>query len=138
MFSAYLQDDPEDKIVAKFAGSYGEDVHVHGFAPKLRAVERFADEWVMVVMDDISRQYCGAEGKKLRTDVHEAVKRDGMDSEGLRDVVLIDFDWTGSVVRYPLNITLDHPGLWRPKSVERRDLMTFAHDDGMLEFLSPV
>ena len=165
-FSAHLRGDPEDKIFVKFARRYGEDAHraahAHGFAPKLRAVEYFADGWAMVVMDDISHQYCAVEGRKLKTDVYEAVKdglallhadgfvhgdvretnimvkRDGVDSEGLGDVILIDFDWAGkeNVVRYPSNITLGHPELWRPKSVERGGLICSDHDDEMLEFLS--
>ena len=57
-FKAHLR----DKIFVKFTRRYGEDAHEaahkHGFAPKLRAVERFADGWVMVVMDDVSHQYC--------------------------------------------------------------------------------
>jgi len=60
-FIAHLEDDPEDKIFVKFALCYGEDAHKavysHGFAPKLRAVERFADGWVMVIMDDVSPKY---------------------------------------------------------------------------------
>jgi len=43
----YLEDNPEDKIFVKFAFCYGEDTHkamyAHSFAPKLQAVECFAN-----------------------------------------------------------------------------------------------
>ena len=114
-FIAHLEDNPEDKIFVKFALCclcYGEDAHktayAHGFAPKLRIVERFADGWVMVVMDDVSPQYRWMR-KPLKNNVYRAtkkalallhqdgyvretnimVKRDGVDSEGLGDILLI-------------------------------------------------
>jgi len=74
----------------------------------------------------------------VRGDVRETnimVKRDGVDSNGLRDAILVDFDWAGqeNIVRYPSNITLNHPNLWRPESVERGGLISSVHDDKMLE-----
>ena len=74
----------------------------------------------------------------VRGDVRETnimVKRDGVDSNGLRDAILVDFDWAGqeNIVRYPSNITLNHPDLWRPESVERGGLISSVHDDKMLE-----
>jgi len=43
----HLEDNPENKIFVKFALCYGENAHkavyVHSFAPKLQAVECFAD-----------------------------------------------------------------------------------------------
>ena len=165
-FIAHLRDNPEDKIFVKFSRRYGEDAHkvahAHGFAPKLRSVERFADGWVMVVMDDVSHQYYGIKGRRLEKDVYKAVKealalfhkdgyvhgdlretnimvkRDGVDSEGLGDTILVDFDWAGkeNTVRYPSDITLNHPDIPRPMGIERGGLISSAHDDQMLEFLS--
>ena len=161
-FIAHLEDNPEDKIFVKFALCYGEDAHetayAYGFAPKLRAVERFADGWVM---DDVSDRYrwmrkplkkkvCQAAEKALAQlhkdgyvhgDVRETnimVKRDGVNSEGLGDIVLVDFDWAGkeNTVRYPSNITLNHPDIPRPESVERGGLISAAHDVEMLRLLS--
>jgi len=67
----------------------------------------------MVVMDDVSHQYCGIKGRRLEKDMYKAVKealalfhkdgyvhgdlretnimvkRDGVDSEGLGDIILI-------------------------------------------------
>ena len=166
VFRAHLRDKPEDKIFVKFSRHYGEDAHksahAHGFAPKLRAVERFADGWVMIVMDDVSHQYCGIKGRQLEKDVYKAVqkalaklhaggyvhgdvretnimvKRDGVDSKSLGGIILVDFDWAGKVntVRYPSNITLDHPELPRPEGVKRGGLICSVHDDQMLEYLS--
>ena len=164
-FIAHLEDNPKDKIFVKFALCYGEDahktMHAHGFAPKLRAVERFADGWVMAVMDDVSHQYCWMQ-KPLKKKAYEAaekalallhkdgyvhgdvretnimVKRDGVDKEGLRDIILVDFDWAGkeNTVRYPSNITLNHLDIPRPESVERGGLISSAHDVEMLRLLS--
>ena len=120
VFIAHLWDNPEDKIFVKFTHYYGEDIHrathAHGFAPKLWAVEHFQDGWIMVVMDDVSHQYCKIERRPLEKnvykavqqvlvklhgegfvhgDLHEAnimVKRDGVDSEGLHDIILVDFN----------------------------------------------
>ena len=166
VFVAHLRDNPEDKIFVKFTRCYGEDAHraahARGFAPKLRAVERFQDGWIMVVMDDVSHQYCEIERRPLEKNVYKAVqqalvelhgegfvhgdlreanimvKRDGVDSEGLHDIILVDFDWAGKEgsVRYPSNITLNHIWLPRPEDVERGGLITAAHDDQMLKFLS--
>ena len=74
-------------------------------------------------------------------DLREAnimVKRDGVDSEGLHDIILVDFDWAGKEgsVRYPSNITLNHILLPRPDDVERGGPIAAAHDDQMLKFLS--
>ena len=151
---------------ALFVLCAGEDAHkvayAHGFAPKLRAVERFADGWMMVVMDDVSHQYCGIKGKRLEKDVYKAVKealalfhkdgfvhgdlqetnimvkRDWVDSECLGDIILVNFDWAGkeNTVRYPSNITLNPPDIPRPMGIERGGLISSAHDDQMLEFLS--
>ena len=113
-------------------------------------------------MDDVSHQYCGIKGRRLEKDMYKAakealalfhkdgyvhgdlretnimVKRDRVDSEGLGDIILIDFDWAGkeNAVRYPSNITLNHPDIPRPMSIERGGLISSAHDDHMLEFLS--
>jgi len=69
VFSAHLRDNPEDKIFVKFSRRYGEDArkvaHAHSFAPKLRTVERFADGWMMVVMDDVSQQFCAVKGRRM-------------------------------------------------------------------------
>jgi len=157
--STHLRDHPEDKMFVKLAAMVRTHIglRVH-FVPKLRAVERFADGWVMVCMDDISCRYCRVKRKQLRKDVYQAVqdvlvllyadefvygdvrkmsimvKRDGVDSEGLGDVILIDFDW-GRKRTNPSNITLNHPQLWRPKSVERGGLICSAHGDHMLGYL---
>jgi len=166
VFHAHLRDNPEDKIIVKFTRHYGEDAHraayARKFAPKLRAVERFADGWVMVVMDDVSHQYCRINGRKLEKDVSKAVqnalallhadgyvhgdvqetnimvKRDGVDSEDLDSILLVDFDWAGkkNTVRYPSDIKLDHPELPRPWGVERGGLISSVHDDQMLGYLS--
>jgi len=63
------------------------------------------------------------------------VKRDGMDSNGLHNTILVDFDWVGqeNTVRYPSNITLNYPDLWHPESVECEGLISSIHDDKMLE-----
>jgi len=78
-FIAHLRDNPEDKISVKFAPRYCEDAHraahAHIFALKLRAVERFVDGWVMVVMDDISHQYCEIKRRPLRTNVYQTVQK---------------------------------------------------------------
>ena len=167
VFSAHLRDNPEDKIFVKFSRRYGEDAHkvahAYGFAPKLRAVERYADGWVMVVMDDVSQQFCAIKDRRLKENVYKAVekalallhadgyvhgdvretnimvKRDGVDSEDLGDIILVDFDWAGkeNTVRYPSNITLGHPELPRPEDVDRGGLISSAHDDKMLELLYP-
>jgi len=164
-FIAHLKDNPEDKIFVKFALCYSEDAHetayAYGFAPKLRAVERFEDGWVMVVMDDVSHQYRWMR-KPLKMKVYQAaekalallhkdgyvhgdvretnimVKRDGVDSEDLGEIILVDFDWAGkeNTVRYPSNITLNHPDIPRPESVERGGLIFSAHDVEMLRLLS--
>ena len=166
VFAAHLRDNPEDKIFVKFTRCYGEDAHraahARGFAPKLRAVERFQDGWIMVVMDDVSHQYCEIERRPLEKNVYKAVqqalielhgegfvhgdlreanimvKRDGVDSEGLHDIIFVDFDWAGKegCVRYPSNITLNHIWLPRPEDVERGGSIAAAHDDQMLKFLS--
>ncbi|KAL9716775.1 hypothetical protein Ac2012v2_001227 [Leucoagaricus gongylophorus] len=166
VFVAHLRDNPEDKIFVKFTRCYGEDTHraahARGFAPKLRAVERFQDGWIMVVMDDVSHQYCEIERRPLEKNVYKAVqqalvelhgegfvhgdlreanimvKRDGVDSEGLHDIILVDFDWAGKEgsVRYPSNITLNHILLPRPDDVERGGPIAAAHDNEMLKFLS--
>jgi len=77
VFVAHLQDNLEDKIFVKFTHCYSEDTHraahVHGFAPKLRAVEHFQDGWIMVVMDDVSHQYCEIERRPLEKNMYKAV-----------------------------------------------------------------
>jgi len=113
---------------------------------------------VMVVMD-VSQQFCAVKGRQLKKNVYEAVKealalfhkegyvhgdvrqtnimvtRDGVDSTDLGDVILIDFDWAGkeNTVRYPSDITLDHPELLRLEDVDCGGLICSAHDDEMLE-----
>jgi len=112
----------------------------------------------MVVMD-VSQQFCAVKGRQLKKNVYEAVKealalfhkegyvhgdvrqtnimvtRDGVDSTDLGDVILIDFDWAGkeNTVRYPSDITLDHPELLRLEDVDCGGLICSAHDDEMLE-----
>ena len=165
VFSARLRDNPKDKIFVKFSRRYGEDAHkaahAYGFAPKLRAVERYANGWVMVVMDDVSQQFRAIKDRRLTENVYKAVekalallhadgyvhgdvretnimvKRDGVVSEDLGDIILVDFDWAGkeNTVRYPSNITLGHPELPRPEDVDRGGLISSAHDDQMLELL---
>ena len=164
-FIAHLEDNLEDKIFVKFTLCYGEDVHetayAYGFAPRLRAVEHFADGWVMVVIDDISHQYCWMQ-KPLKKKIYQAaekalvllhkngyvhgdvrktnimVKRDGVNSEGLGEIILVDFDWAGkeNTVWYPSNIMLNHPDILRPESVEHEGLISSAHDVEMLRLLS--
>ena len=166
VFVAHLRDNPKDKIFVKFTRCYGEDAHraahARGFAPRLRAVERFQDGWIMVVMDDVSHQYREIERRPLEKNMYKAVqqalvelhregfvhgdlreanimvKRDRVDSEGLHDIILVDFDWAGKEgsVRYPSNITLNHILLPRPDDVERGGPIAVAHDDQMLKFLS--
>ena len=56
-FAVHLRDNPEDKIIVNsFAAVVGMCFDC-GFSPKLRAVKRFEDDWIMVVMDDISSEY---------------------------------------------------------------------------------
>ena len=74
-------------------------------------------------------------------DVHETniiVKRDRMDSKGLGDIILVDFDWAGkkNMVWYLSNITLNHPDIPHLESVEYKGLISFAHDVEMLRLLS--
>lgn len=69
-------------------------------------------------------------GRHVHGDVREAyimVKRDGMDSKGLRDIILVDVDWAGeeNTVNYPSNITSKHRNLWRPKSIKRGGLISY-------------
>jgi len=116
----------------------------------------------MVVMDDVSCQYCEIKRRPLEKNVYRAVqqalvklhgkgfvhgdlqeanimvKRDGVDSEGLHDIILVDFDWAEKegFVRYPSNITLNHILLLHPDDVESGGPIAAAHNDQMLKFLS--
>ena len=60
-----------------------------------------------------------------------------MDSEGLGDIILVDFAWAGkeNTDRYPSNITLNHSDIPRPEGVERRGFISSAHDIEMLRLL---
>jgi len=163
VFIAHLQDNLEDKIFVKFTRCYREDAHraayARGFTPKLQAVKRFQDGWIMVVMDNVSHQYCKIERRPLEKNVYKAVqqalvelhgeefvhgdlreanimvKRDGVDSEGLHNIILVDFDWAGkeSSVRYSSSITLNYIWLLRPDDVECGGPIAAAQ---MLKFLS--
>jgi len=165
VFSAHLQDNPKDKIIVKFSCHYGKDAHkiahAYGFTPKLQAVECYVDSWVMVVMDDISQQFHAIKDRQLTENVYKAVekalallyadgyvhgniremnirvKRDGVDSEDLGDIILVDFDWAGkeNTIRYPSNITLGHSELPRPEDIDCGGLISSAHNDQMLELL---
>ena len=116
----------------------------------------------MVVINDVSHQYCGIKGRRLEKDIYKAVKealtlfhkdgyvhgdlqetnimvkRDRVDSEVLGNIILVDFDWAGTenTVRYPSNIMLNHPDIPRPMGIECGGLISSAHDDQILEFLS--
>ena len=58
-------------------------------------------------------------------------KRDRVDSEGLHDIILVDFDCAEKegCVRYPSNIILNH--IWLPylDDVEYGGLIATAHND---------
>jgi len=164
-FIVHLKDNPEDKIFVKFALCYSENMHetayAYGFAPRLWAVEHFVDGWVMVVMDDVLHQYCWM-WKPLKKKVYQAakkalallhkdgyvhgdvcemnimVKRDGVNSKDLGEIILVDFDWARkeNTIQYPSNIMLNHPDIPCPESVECGGLIFSAHDIEMLRLLS--
>jgi len=65
---------------------------------------------------------------RIHGDVQAAnimVKRDGVDSKGLRDIIPIDWAREEST-----NITLKHRNLWHPKSIQHGGLISSVHDVG--------
>ena len=66
------------------------------------------------------------------------VKRDGVDSKVLGNIILVDFGWTGkeNTIWYLFNIILNYPDILYSMDIKHGGLISSAHNDQMLEFLS--
>lgn len=160
LFAAEAEDG--SIICVKFVRSYSKEAHVWcasaGFAPKLKGYESVAGGWYMVVMENITQDYCQLRESKTPGDyqrgithslftLHQAgyVHGDVRDinimvrRDGSSEYKFVDFDWSGKIdeVVYPRNL-FRGPDLWRPDGARDGLLIQAEHDVQMLEKINWV